>query len=71
MSMGLFDFASAVAIGNLLTASVWWAITQFNKHDYNAPVSAYLAFFVPILFVLASVAITEGLPPQFDALTSR
>lgn len=69
--MGMFDVAASVMLGNLLTLCVVWAIVQFHRHDYKAPWLAYAAFMMPLLFLLASVVLTEGLPPQFDALVLR
>jgi len=67
----MFDFAAAVFLGNILTVIFVWGCFQFHRHDYKAPWVAYAAFMFPLLFLLASVVVTEGLPPQFDALATR
>lgn len=67
----MFDIASAVFLGNLLTAAHIWGWVQFHRHDYKAPWTAYGAFIMPVLFMAASIITAEGLPPQFDALASR
>lgn len=64
----MLDFAAAVFLGNLMTASFVWGFLQFNKHDYQAPWLAYAGCLMPIGFALLCVLATEGLPPQFDAL---
>lgn len=67
----MFDIASAVFLGNVLTLCVVWGASQFRAHDTDAPWIAYAAFILPILFMAFSIVITEGLPPQFDALVLR
>lgn len=68
--MGFSDFVAAVLTANLMTAVFAYGIIQFHRHDSDAPWIAYGAVLMPLLFILASVIVTEGLPPQFDALDS-
>ena len=69
--MGFHDVASAVFVGNCLAIGFAWGIMQLNKHDYHAPWLAYAAVLMPIAYALASIALVEGLPPQFDGLALR
>ena len=52
----------------MLTLAFAWGLVQFHRHDYNAPWSAYSAVLMPIIYFAISLATTEGLPPQFDAI---
>lgn len=62
------DFAASILLGNILTVCFIWGCVQFHRHDYRAPWLAYAAFLFPLAFLSISVAITEGMPPQFDAI---
>lgn len=68
---GMFDIAAAVLLGNLLTACVIGAFIQFKKHDEDASWLAYAGFLLPMAFLLISILLTEGMPPQFDGLALR
>ena len=69
--MSFTEFALAVFLGNTVTLCFVWGAVQFHRHDYKAPWTAYAAFAVPMLLVMLTIAVTEGLPPQFDALEPR
>lgn len=71
MEGALFDIAAAVFLGNVLTVSFVWGCFQFHKHDYRASWLAYAAFAYPLIVLAAALIITEGLPPQFDAIALR
>lgn len=64
----MVDLAIAVLMGNILTLAFAWAMFQFHKHDYNAPWWAYAWVVIPILLIISSIILNEGLPPQLDAL---
>lgn len=66
--MGFHDFVAAFFAGNILTLAFVWGCVQFHRHDYKAPWLAYSAVLIPLLYMVAAVISTEGLPPQFDAL---
>lgn len=69
--MGFHDFISAIFAGNVLAVCFVWACFQFHRHDYQAPWLAYAAFLMPLAYFMASLYLTEGLPPQFDGLALR
>lgn len=58
-----------VFCGLVLYRGFMWGIGQFRDDD-ETPWIAYIAVLGPLLFCLAQF-ITEGLPPQFDALALR
>lgn len=66
--MNFLDLALAVFLGNAVTLAFAWSCSQFYRHDYKAPWLAYAAFLMPVLAVIGALLVTEGLPPQFDAL---
>lgn len=66
--MGFHSLVSAFFLGNVLTLAFVWACVQFHRHDYKAPWVAYAAFLMPLLYLAGGIYLTEGLPPQFDAL---
>lgn len=70
LCMDFSDFVGAVLAANMVTALFIWGVMNLNKHDTDAPWVAYAAVIMPLIFVAASVILTEGLPPQFDALDS-
>lgn len=63
--------ATSVFLGNVLTVAFVWGCVQFHRHDYKAPWLAYAATLMPIIYFLAVVVSTEGLPPHLDALALR
>lgn len=65
----MVDLALAVFAGNAITLAFVWACFQFHKHDYRAPWAAYVAFTLPLLFVVATVIIADP-PPHLDALAT-
>lgn len=70
-TLSMHDLASSVMMGNLLSLAFVWGIIQFNRHDYRASWLAYAAVAMPVLYMMGSLVITEGLPPPFDALALR
>lgn len=66
--MDFHAYVSAFFLGNVLTLAFVWGCVQFHRHDYRAPWLAYAALLMPLLYALGSVIVTEGLPPQFDAI---
>lgn len=69
--MSFLDFSIAVFSGNALTIWFCAGLWQFHKHDYRAPWWAYGACVIPALVVIATIILTEGLPPHLDALAPR
>lgn len=69
--LGFHAIAGALFLANVLTLAFVWGCVQFHRHDYKAPWLAYAAFLMPLLYLAGSVIVTEGLPPQFDALALR
>ena len=69
--VGMDTIAAYIFLGNLLTLAFVWGCVQFHRHDYKAPWLAYAATLMPLAYLLVSVVLTEGLPPQFDALEPR
>lgn len=67
----MLDFAFAVFAGNLITLAFVWGCVQFHRHDYRAPWTAYVATLLPMLLLGLAIIVTEGLPPQFDAIAPR
>ena len=66
--MGFHSIAGALFVANLLTLAFIWGCVQFHRHDYKAPWLAYAATLMPMLYMIGSLIVTEGLPPQFAAL---
>ncbi len=60
-----------VLLGNVMTLSILWAMTQFHKHDYKAPWLAYAAFLLPVAFFVLSLIATGQVPAQFAAQALR
>ena len=69
--MPFFGETASVLLANLLTLSFVWGCVQFHRHDYKAPWIAYAAFLFPLIFLIGGMIVTEGLPPQFDAIALR
>jgi hypothetical protein len=53
-TMNLHDISAAILAGNLMTLCVVYGFQQFVRHDYKAPLLAYAACLMPILYLLAS-----------------
>lgn len=70
-NFGFLDVAFAVFAGNLITLCVVWACVQFHRYDYRAPWVAYGAFLLPMLMLIVTILLTEGLPPHLDALAPQ
>lgn len=69
--MGFSDIAFAVFAGNLITFAFGWGVWSLHKEGYRAPWSAYGAMLAPLVILMATLWITEGSPPQFDALAPQ
>ena len=59
--------STGMLLGNLLTASVVWAIIQFNRKDFRAPWTAYIAFALPIVLLMFAVQVSGGSPDHWYA----
>lgn len=69
--MGFHSVAAAVFLANVLAVAFVWGCFQFHKHDYKAPWLAYAATLMPLAYMVIGLLLTEGLPPQFDAIALR
>ena len=67
----LLQIAGAVFCANILTLCVVWAMTQFQKHDRDAPWLAYAAFLIPVFIALAGLISSGALQPQAAGLALR
>lgn len=70
-SMNFNDVAMAVFAGNLLTIWFLYGLWMFNKHDTEAPWSAYGACLIPIVMLMATFYLNGIAPPQFDAIAPQ
>jgi len=68
--MSMSEIASAVFIGNLMTASLVYAVVQFHRHDYRAPWMAYVAFLLPIIVAVIDFWLSGARPPILGALAA-
>lgn len=58
------DIAFGVFVGNAAAMGFAWAMFQFHKHDYRAPLAAYCGVFLLVL-AAAYVSLVDQDPVSF------
>lgn len=66
--MDIIDFASAIFIGNIMTASFLWGASRMARTEKPDSMLLFGSMLMPIAIALLSLSLTGLGPPFLDAI---